>query len=356
MQGSAATAADAAAAPGSPGGEGIIPQLAAALFAAPGKNGLGSLAVTAEYLEIYNEKLIDLLAAPHAEGEDGLALRQKGSGEIWVEGIVSRAVGSLGDLQRVLAEGGARRTVGETNMNAASSRSHAVLTLHLRLAFGDGVARHAKLSLIDLAGSERADSTGATGARLKEGAQINKSLSALGGVISALTTPGRAHVPYRDSKLTRLLQDSLGGNAVTAMLCCVSPAAASYEETLSSLRFAERAKRVRNAVVMNVDPVAAKMAALERQLRGVAERAVLLEAGLARRLGLPWPADAAAREALEAEVARTREALAAAKGGALPALAAGEGAGGGSVASAKVAAEGAPPRAPKKAGGMCSIM
>jgi len=312
-------------------------------------------------LEIYNEKLVDLLcAAPTSasaggDGEDGaLTIRQRPSGEIYVEGVTSRSVAHLADLTKLLAEGSARRTRGETNMNAASSRSHAVLTLHLRLAYGDGVARHSKLHLIDLAGSERADATGATGARLKEGAQINKSLSALGGVISALTTPGRPHIPYRDSKLTRLLQDSLGGNAVTAMLCCVSPSAGSYDETLSSLRFAERAKRVRNAVAMNVDPAAAKLAALEKQLRAALERAGVLEAALARRMGLSWvlPAGgAAARGAVDEELAATKAALAAARGAALPPM---EGAGGAAAAaSAKVADVAS---APVKKGGLCSIV
>merc|ERR1719506_3142861 len=124
-----------------------------------------------------------------------------------------------------------------------------------------------KLSLIDLAGSERQKATGATGDRLKEGAQINLSLSALGNVINALTEPKTAgskgrHVPYRDSKLTRLLQDSLGGNAFTVMICNVSPAEINAEETMSSLRFAERAKKVENSATVNRDPKSARLAEL----------------------------------------------------------------------------------------------
>jgi hypothetical protein len=250
-------------------------------------------------------------------------LRQTPDGEIFVEGVSSRRCSSSADLLSLLAEGASRRAVGETNMNAASSRSHAVLTLRLSLTYGSsggsgkGLTRSSKLHLIDLAGSERADSTGAAGERLKEGAQINKSLSALGNVITALTTSGRSHVPYRDSKLTRLLQDSLGGNCVTVMLCCVSPAASSYDETLASLRFAQRAKLVKNVARINVDPAAARMAALEGQLRSLQARSTLLEAALARKLGLHWPLPAgasaaatqAARAALEAELLRTRDAL-----------------------------------------------
>jgi hypothetical protein len=356
MEGSAATAADAGGGGGG-GGGGIIPQLASSLFRPPADNGLLSLDVAAEYLEIYQERLVDLLDS-EGGGEEGLSLRQKPSGEIFVEGSTQRSVARLDDLQRLLAEGSSKRTRGETNMNALSSRSHAVLTLRLTMVLPDGVPRTSKLHLIDLAGSERADATGATGARLKEGAQINKSLSALGGVISALTTPGRPHIPYRDSKLTRLLQDSLGGNAVTAMLCCVSPAVGSYDETLSSLRFAERAKRVRNVATQNVDPAAAKLAALERQLRAAVEKNGLLEAALARRLALPWPlpqgeGGAAARGALDEELARTRMAIATAKGGALPALAAVGGASVG-VAPNPAAAAGAP-AARRNAAARCCI-
>ena len=325
MEGAAATAVDAACGGARGGGGGIIPQLASALFRPPADSGLLSLEVSCEYLEIYMERLADLLV-DDGGGEEGLSLRQKPSGEIFVENAANRRVRSLEDLQRLLADGASKRTRAETSMNALSSRSHAVLTLHLAMVLPDGVPRTSKLHLIDLAGSERADATGATGARLKEGAQINKSLSALGGVISALTTPGRPHIPYRDSKLTRLLQDSLGGNAVTAMLCCVSPAAASCDETLSSLRFAERAKRVRNVATVNMDPAAAKLAALERQLLLATERGALLEAALARRMGLPWPLPegegGSARRALEEEAARTRAALAAAAGRPLPPLAA----------------------------------
>ncbi|CAM9826211.1 unnamed protein product [Choristocarpus tenellus] len=142
-------------------------------------------------------------------------------------------------------------------MNATSSRSHAILTLNIKQRdIGDEggiMAVQSKISLIDLAGSERAKSTGAEGDRLKEGANINKSLSALGNVIKALTSSGGGHVPYRDSKLTRLLQDSLGGSAYTVVCCNISPASAFEAETVGTLRFAERLKKVKNQMVVHMD-------------------------------------------------------------------------------------------------------
>ena len=204
------------------------------------------------------------------------------------------------DVQSVLEGGQARRAVGCTNMNERSSRSHAVLTLRVSVQDEDdeeGISRTtSKLNLVDLAGSERQKKTGAQGDRLKEGAKINLSLSVLGNVINALTEgerkmdavredddnndgsgdenngggsgggvgkgrrrssirrEGGAHVPYRDSKLTRLLQDSLGGNSFTVMICNVSPASMNADETISSLRFAERAKMIENKATVNRDP------------------------------------------------------------------------------------------------------
>ncbi|CAM9547269.1 unnamed protein product [Hapterophycus canaliculatus] len=192
-------------------------------------------------------------------------------------------------------------------MNAASSRSHAVLTLSIKQTpLRDGVGQRgegtaaaeeeeeeeedadadvgiirSKISLVDLAGSERAKSTGTAGQRLKEGAQINKSLSALGNVIKALTSAsaGNAHVPYRDSKLTRLLQDSLGGTAYTVVCCNVSPIEASEPETLSTLRFAERLKKVKNKMVVHMDARSKEILALRRENAELRARIALLEQG-----------------------------------------------------------------------------
>src|SRR3978361_1747613 len=178
-------------------------------------------------------------------------------------------------------EGNKARTVAATNMNETSSRSHAVFTLTLTQKRRDvetnmSMEKVAKISLVDLAGSERATSTGATGARLKEGAEINRSLSTLGRVIAALadlsdgkkkkTGKGASQVPYRDSVLTWLLKDSLGGNSMTAMIAAISPADINFDETLSTLRYADSAKRIKNHAVVNEDANARMIRELKEEL------------------------------------------------------------------------------------------
>lgn len=328
IEGAGATAKDATAAVGAntdDAARGIIPRLAEDLFrsvallqaaganasaatvgssAGPPPPRLASATVHCEYVEIYQENVADLLR--DTEQSSLLELRQRPDGEIFVDGATTVHVKNAADILQVVTSGSLRRTRGETNMNAASSRSHAVLTLRLVLIFNSGAPRTAKLHIIDLAGSERVASTGAVGARLKEGAAINKSLSALGGVIAALTEAGRAHVPYRDSKLTRLLQDSLGGNSVTAMLACISPSPSSFDETLSTLRFAERVKRVRNVARVNVNDTAALVATLEAALAHSRARERLLEIALLSRLGATWPPNPEAASLLEAELNEAR--------------------------------------------------
>ncbi|VDL93256.1 unnamed protein product [Schistocephalus solidus] len=156
-------------------------------------------------------------------------------------------------------QGWRNRATGSTLMNADSSRSHSIFTIYLEMICNDAdtgreMLRAGKLNLVDLAGSERQSKTGAVGDRLKEATKINLSLSALGNVISALVDANTKHVPYRDSKLTRLLQDSLGGNTKTLMIACLSPADNNYEESLSTLRYANRAKNIKNKPVINEDP------------------------------------------------------------------------------------------------------
>ncbi|XP_011875631.1 PREDICTED: osmotic avoidance abnormal protein 3-like [Vollenhovia emeryi] len=210
------------------------------------------------YLEIYNERLRDLLQDDTGET---LTLKEDPTKGIYVAGGLREVtVKDATECAALVQQGDQRRAAAATKMNAASSRSHAVLTLSLEaIAINDddkrgNAIRRGRLHLVDLAGSERQARTGATGDRLKEAASINLSLSALGNVISALAAGNGRHVPYRDSKLTRLLRDSLGGNARTLMIACVSPSDVDAEETLSTLRYAARARCIKNKPIVNEDP------------------------------------------------------------------------------------------------------
>ena len=230
--------------------------------------------VEVSYLEIYNERVRDLLN-PATKGN--LKVREHPSTGPYVEDLAKLAVRSFQEIEHLMDEGNKARTVAATSMNETSSRSHAVFTLTVTQKRHDVETRMdtekvAKISLVDLAGSERATSTGATGARLKEGAEINRSLSTLGRVIAALAdlSTGKkknmSMVPYRDSVLTWLLKDSLGGNSMTAMIAAISPADINFEETLSTLRYADSAKRIKNHAVVNEDPNARMIRELKEEL------------------------------------------------------------------------------------------
>ena len=164
-------------------------------------------------------------------------------------------------------------------MNDRSSRSHSILVLEYNQINKDGSKKNAKLNLVDLAGSERPSKTGATGARMKEGIKINLSLTALGNVISALVEGKAKHIPYRDSKLTRLLQDSLGGNTKTVMMAAISPADYNYDETLSTLRYANRAKNIKNKPKINEDPKDALLREYQDEITKLKEQLALLNQG-----------------------------------------------------------------------------
>lgn len=233
-----------------------------------------SCTVEVSYLEIYNERVRDLLN-PSTKGN--LRVREHPSTGPYVEDLAKLVVRSFSEIENLMDEGNKARTVAATNMNETSSRSHAVFTLTLSQKRHDvetsmDTEKVAKISLVDLAGSERATSTGATGARLKEGAEINRSLSTLGRVIAALAdlSSGKkknaSMVPYRDSVLTWLLKDSLGGNSLTAMIAAISPADINFEETLSTLRYADSAKRIKNHAVVNEDPNARMIRELKEEL------------------------------------------------------------------------------------------
>lgn len=206
----------------------------------------------ASYLEIYNECIFDLLCDKRSK----LELKEDAKKGVFVKELKVEQVCTLEDMRKLMERGNAARTVGATAMNQDSSRSHSIFTLYVEMSEeNEGKSRYtaSKLSLIDLAGSERATKTNAKGDRLKEGTMINLSLSALGNVIQALVDGKSKHIPYRDSKLTRLLQDSLGGNTRTLMIAAVSPASSNFEESLSTLRYANRAKNIKNKPKINMD-------------------------------------------------------------------------------------------------------
>lgn len=245
--------------------QGIIPRVITAIFERLQSDGDGSdnqhrcdYTLRVEYVEIYNEELRDLL---HPEtSSKQLAIREDGEGNIVIAGVRSEPADTKEVVFRHLIVGGASRVTGSTLMNDFSSRSHAIFSLLLEQRdITSGLRRFSKFHLVDLAGSERAKRTGAVAGRFKESVNINQGLLALGNVISALgddkrrigTAGGSVHVPYRDSKLTRLLQDSLGGNARTLMIACVSPASVNFEETLNTLKYANRAKNIKNKPIVN---------------------------------------------------------------------------------------------------------
>ncbi|XP_031431833.1 LOW QUALITY PROTEIN: kinesin-like protein KIF13A [Clupea harengus] len=263
---------------GSGDNPGLIPRLCGALFrrVALLHSPAHSFKVEVSYMEIYNEKVRDLLD-PKGSGQSLKVREHKVLGP-YVDGLSQLAVTNFEDIDSLMSEGNKSRTVAATNMNEESSRSHGVFCIIVTqtlcdLQSGNSGEKVSKMSLVDLAGSERVSKTGAAGERLKEGSNINKSLTTLGCVISALAdaSSGKGKnkfVPYRDSVLTWLLKDSLGGNSKTAMIATVSPAADNYEETLSTLRYADRAKRIVNHAVVNEDP----NARIIRELREEVEK------------------------------------------------------------------------------------
>lgn len=222
------------------------------------------------YLEIYNENIRDLLNP--SISSSNLQLKEIPGNGVTVQNLSTHTVHNSQECEHLFLIGTKNRMVGSTQMNEGSSRSHSIFTINLEQITtgckGDDVdfisssnpsqispgVKKGKLNLVDLAGSERQNKTGATGERLKEATKINLSLSALGNVISALVDGKTKHIPYRDAKLTRLLQDSLGGNTKTLMIACIAPSDYNYDETLSTLRYASRAKNIHNKPKINEDP------------------------------------------------------------------------------------------------------
>lgn len=280
---------------GTPEQPGLIPRYCEDLFQRikdqPEENTTYNVHVS--YLEIYKEHVRDLLVPRPTGGRPDelhyLKIRQSPEEGVYIQGLTDAPVKSHVDIQHLMELGDQNRTTASTKMNLTSSRSHAVFTITLKqiqhsLTNDETIERTARMRLVDLAGSERATKTEAKGERLKEGSKINQSLTTLGRVIAALADPrrqvlqsggggsgrnsprpGSSHgrprsvhlevVPYRDSVLTYLLKDSLGGNSKTAMVACISPSASDYDETLSTLRYADQAKRIRTKAHANIDAV-----------------------------------------------------------------------------------------------------
>lgn len=265
------------------GQEGIIPMICKDLFSRIRDTASDELKYSVEvsYMEIYCERVRDLL---NPKNKGNLRVREHPLLGPYVEDLSKLAVTSYQDIHDLIDEGNKARTVAATNMNETSSRSHAVFTIFFTQQRHDKMTdlnteKVSKISLVDLAGSERADSTGAKGTRLKEGANINKSLTTLGKVISALAEVASKSkkskkadfIPYRDSVLTWLLRENLGGNSKTAMIAAISPADINYDETLSTLRYADRAKQIVCKAVVNEDANAKLIRELKEEIQKLRE-------------------------------------------------------------------------------------
>ncbi|XP_068190317.1 kinesin-like protein KIF3B isoform X2 [Antennarius striatus] len=258
---------------------GVIPNSFDHIFTHISRSQNQQYLVSASYLEIYQEEIRDLLSQDQS---CRLQLRERPDTGVYVKELLSIVTKSVREIEEIMNVGNKNRSVGATNMNEQSSRSHAIFVIKVECSElgvdGENHIRVGKLNLVDLAGSERQTKTGSQGERLKEATKINLSLSALGNVISALVDGRSSHIPYRDSKLTRLLQDSLGGNARTVMVANIGPASYNVEETLTTLRYSNRAKNIKNKPRINEDP---KDALLRKFQKEIAE----LKAQLLKRSG-----------------------------------------------------------------------
>ncbi|XP_072134984.1 kinesin-like protein KIF3C isoform X1 [Mobula birostris] len=256
---------------------GIIPNTFEHIFTHISRSQDQQYLVRASYLEIYQEEIRDLLSK---DQNKKLELKEKPETGVYIKDLSSFVTKNVKEIEHVMNVGNQNRAVASTNMNEYSSRSHAIFVVTIECSElgldGEDHIRVGKLNLVDLAGSERQSKTGVQGERLKEAAKINLSLSALGNVISALVDGKSTHIPYRDSKLTRLLEDSLGGNAKTIMVATVGPASSNYDESLTTLRYANRTKNIKNKPRINEDPK-------DALLREFQEEIARLKAQLERR-------------------------------------------------------------------------
>ncbi|KAI9493157.1 hypothetical protein BDB00DRAFT_387132 [Zychaea mexicana] len=311
--------------------EGIVPRCMVDLFENMEKRAKEDpdfkYEILVSFLELYNEEFVDLLNPNTLQRKKGvnnaaaaaeISVREDIAGNIYWSGVREERCSSPDELLGYLAKGSLCRTTGSTDMNTVSSRSHAIFSVILkqqrREEDGSDKAFTSKFHFVDLAGSERLKRTNAQGDRAKEGIAINSGLLALGNVISALGDETRraTHVPYRDSKLTRLLQDSLGGNSQTLMLACVSPSDSNFMETLNTLKYANRARNIKNRVTINQDFAGSSIEI--NQLRAYIARlrmeiAALRASGATGDVASASTGDSSENKALRAEVGRLRERL-----------------------------------------------
>jgi len=246
--------------------KGIIPRIVEQIFhSIMSSDGSVEFTVKVSYMEIYMEKIRDLLVPTN----DNLPVHEDKARGVYVKGLHEFYVGSVEEVYEILERGGAARMVAATNMNQESSRSHSIFVIEVaQKNVETGSAKSGRLFLVDLAGSEKVGKTGASGQTLEEAKKINKSLTSLGMVINALSDGKSSHIPYRDSKLTRILQESLGGNSRTTLIINCSPSAYNYEETVSTLRFGERAKTIKQKAKVNEELSPAQLKALLKKSQG----------------------------------------------------------------------------------------
>ncbi|KAF8788569.1 kinesin-like protein KIF3B [Argiope bruennichi] len=259
--------------------EGVIPNSFRHIFSHIARSENTQFLVSASYIEIYQEEVRDLLSP---DPKRKLEVRERNDTGVYVKDLTVIVCKTVEELEKVMIDGKHNRSIGTTNMNAHSSRSHAIFMISIESCAtdldGNTHVKIGKLNLVDLAGSEKQAKTGAVGSTQKESIKINLSLSALGNVISALVDGKSTHVPYRDSKLTRLLQDSLGGNAKTIMIANIGPASYNLEETITTLRYANRAKNIKNKPVVNVDPKDAILLQFKQEISRLKAQLALKEA------------------------------------------------------------------------------
>ncbi len=252
--------------------KGIVPRIVEQIFASIlSSPDTIEYTVRVSYMEIYMERIRDLLNPAN----DNLPVHEEKNRGVYVKGLLEIYVSSVQEVYEVMRTGGMARAVAATNMNQESSRSHSIFVVNVtQKNLETGSAKSGQLFLVDLAGSEKVGKSGASGQTLEEAKKINKSLSALGMVINSLTDGKSTHIPYRDSKLTRILQESLGGNSRTTLIICCSPASYNDAETMSTLRFGTRAKSIRNKATINAEMSPAE---LKAQLKKAQARILVFE-------------------------------------------------------------------------------